>query len=71
MILAVAATLLAAVVVVRNAAVLQFAESEPKRAAAVWAAHPSSEVWLGLTEIGLTARKRGTIPAFPRTVRVR
>ena len=63
MILAVAATLLAAVVVVRNAAVLQFAESEPKRAAAVWAAHPSSEVWLGLTEIGLTARKRGSVSA--------
>lgn len=48
-------------VVVRNAAVLQFAELEPTKAARVWAAHPSSELWLGLTEIGLTARQRGSV----------
>jgi hypothetical protein len=52
------AALLVAVVVVRNAGVAQFAESDPRQAARIWPSHPASELWLGLTQIGLSARER-------------
>lgn len=65
-ILAGVSALLVAVVVVRNAAVAQFAETDPKRAARIWPSHPSSELWLGLTQIGLSARERK--PVAPETL---
>lgn len=65
-ILAVVSALLVAVVVVRNAVVLQFAKTDPKTAARVWPSHPSSQLWLGLTEIGLSARARR--PVAPATL---
>jgi len=52
------AALLIAVVVVRNAGVAQFAETDPRKAARIWPSHPASELWLGLTQIGLSARER-------------
>lgn len=55
------AALLVAVVVVRNAAVRQFATLQPERAARIWPSHPSSELWLGLTQIGLSARERKAV----------
>ena len=61
-ILAGIAALLVAVVVVRNAAVRQFAKTDPKLAARFWPSHPSSELWLGLTQIGLSARERKPVP---------
>jgi len=57
-IVAAVAALLVAVVVVRNAGVAQFAESDPREAARIWPSHPASELWLGLTQIGLSARER-------------
>ena len=52
------AALLAGVVVVRNAAVRQYAELYPRIAERIWPSHPSSEIWSGLTQIGLNARDR-------------
>ena len=46
----VAAALLLAVQVVRNAAVAQFAELLPARAAQVWPDHPQPQLTIGLTE---------------------
>ena len=65
-ILAGAAALLLAVVVVRNAAVAQFAETDPQLAERIWPSHPSSQLWLGLTQIGLSARERK--PVAPATL---
>ena len=65
-ILAGLAALLIAVVVVRDAAVRQFAETDPQLAARIWRSHPSSELWLGLTQIGLSARQRK--PVSPATL---
>ncbi|HEX6741177.1 MAG TPA: hypothetical protein VF079_05210 [Sphingomicrobium sp.] len=64
--LAGASALLVAIVVVRNAAVAQFAETDPQRAARIWPSHPSSQLWLGLTQIGLSARERK--PVAPATL---
>ncbi len=36
----------------------QFAEAKPQVAARFWPSHPASKLWLGLTEIGLSARHR-------------
>jgi len=55
------AALLASVAVVRNAAVLEFAETKPQVAARFWPSHPASKLWLGLTEIGLAARNRAPV----------
>jgi hypothetical protein len=55
------AALLVGVQVVRNGAVAQYAETNPKVAARIWATHPTSELWLGLTQIGLTARQRASV----------
>lgn len=53
-------------VVVRNAAVREFAETDPRLAARIWPSHPSSQLWLGLTQIGLSARERK--PVAPATL---
>jgi hypothetical protein len=62
------AALLAGAVVVRNAAVQQYAELYPRIAERVWPSHPSSEIWSGLTQIGLNARDRK--PVDPDTLRL-
>jgi len=49
------AALLAGAGVVRNAAVIQYAETKPEVAARLWPSHPASKLWLGLTEIGHSA----------------
>jgi len=54
--------LLVGVQVVRNAAVAQYAETKPEAAARIWPTHPASELWLGLTQIGLTARQKAAVP---------
>ena len=43
---------------VRNAVVAQYSETDPRIALRVWATHPASELWSGLTEIGIAARDR-------------
>jgi len=60
-ILVIAVAALAGVQVVRNAAVRQFAETDPQLAARAWSTHPASEMWLGLTQIGLSARNRSPV----------
>ena len=65
-ILAGVAALLLAVVVVRDAAVRQFADTNPQVAARIWSSHPSAQLWLGLTQIGLSARERK--PVSPATL---
>ncbi|HEY6662616.1 MAG TPA: hypothetical protein VIZ66_06805 [Sphingomicrobium sp.] len=65
-ILAGVSALLVAVVVVRNAVVVQSAKTNPQLAARVWPSHPSSQLWLGLTQIGLSARARK--PVAPATL---
>ncbi len=55
------AALLAGLVVVRNAVVAQYAETKPQLAARIWHSHPSSNLWSGLTEIGLNARTRKAV----------
>jgi len=58
--------LLVGVQVVRNAVVAQYAETRPELAARAWPSHPASELWLGLTQIGLSARHRA--PVAPATL---
>ena len=53
-----AAALLLAVQVVRNAAVAQFAELLPARAAQAWPDHPQPQLTIGLTEIAIASRQR-------------
>ena len=55
------AALLVGVQVVRNAAVAQYSEDRPQIAARIWPTHPASELWLGLTQIGLTARQKASV----------
>jgi hypothetical protein len=57
------AALLAGVEVVRNAAVVQYAETKPELAARIWPSHPASKLWVGLTEIGLSARNKAPVAA--------
>jgi hypothetical protein len=61
LILAVAAALVAAIAVIRNAVVAQYAESRPDIAMRVWPGHPATELWQGLTEIGRAAGTRGAV----------
>jgi hypothetical protein len=61
----VAVALLLAVQVVRNAAVAEFAEVLPARAAKVWSGHPQAELTIGLTEIANASRQRQ--PVAPAT----
>ncbi|HWU93284.1 MAG TPA: hypothetical protein VN106_08580, partial [Sphingomicrobium sp.] len=65
-VVAVAAALLIAVVVVRNAFVAQFAEVRPQRALAAWPGHPQAELWSGLT--GIAAATRAGRPVSPATL---
>jgi hypothetical protein len=61
----VAAALLLAVQVVRNAAVAQFAELLPARAAKAWPDHPQAQLTIGLTEIAIASRRHQ--PVAPAT----
>jgi hypothetical protein len=61
----VAVALLLAVQVVRNAAVAQFAELLPARAAKAWPGHPQTELTIGLTEIAIASRQHQ--PVAPAT----
>jgi hypothetical protein len=54
---------LIAVQVVRNAAVLAFAERKPATAAQFWPAHPSTELSLAMMQIARAARDRRSVPA--------
>lgn len=60
-----AAALLIALQVVRNAAVNSAAALQPAAAAKLWPGHPAVEISLGLTEIGTAAREHRQID--PRT----
>jgi hypothetical protein len=60
--LVLAAALLVAVQVVRNAAVAVLAERSPAAVARVWHGHPDAELSLGMTEIGRAARDRRPVP---------
>ena len=61
----VAAALLLVVQVVRNAAVAQFAELLPARAAKAWPGHPQVQLTIGLTEIAMASRQHQ--PVAPAT----
>ena len=61
--LVLAAALLLAVQIVRNAAVVALAERSPDSAAHIWRGHPNAELALGMTEIGRAAR--GGHPVAP------
>src|SRR5689334_12904135 len=63
MLAAIFATLLLGVVVVRNAVVAEYAETQPRVASDAWPGHPSSQLWAGLTQIGLAARNGEGAPA--------
>src|SRR5881628_3066055 len=52
------ATLSIAAVIVANAAVDTWSDSNPRRAATVWPLHPDVELSLGMTEIAEAARDR-------------
>jgi hypothetical protein len=43
---------------VRNAVVAQYSQTSPQLALSAWAGHPASELWSGLTAIGVAARER-------------
>ena len=57
----IAATLLLAVQVARDAAVEALAPLQPASAAKVWASHPAVEISLGMTRIGGATRERKAI----------
>jgi hypothetical protein len=59
----VAATLLVAAQVVRNAAVDALATASPVSAARIWPGHPEVEISLGLSDIGRAARNRSVVDA--------
>jgi hypothetical protein len=68
----VGAALLLAVQAVRNAAVAQFAELLPARAAQFWPGHPRADLTIGLTEIAVASRehKRAGRDTFARITEV-
>lgn len=55
-----AATLLLAVQVVRNAAVAALAPTSPEQASRFWPGHPDVELAIGMTQIGKAAHARAT-----------
>lgn len=61
---AIAAALLIAVQVVRNAAVSALAEAKPAAAAKAWSGHPASELGLAMTEIARSSRSRKPVPQW-------
>ena len=48
--------------VVRNAAVMEFAESKPAAAARFWNGHPATELSLAMMEIARSARVGRAVP---------
>jgi hypothetical protein len=63
-VVAIAAALLIAVQVVRNAAVGALAEARPAAAAKAWSGHPASEIGLAMTEIARSSRARRPVPQW-------
>ena len=61
-VIAVLASLLIAVQVVRNAAVAALADSRPADAARVWSGHPATEINVAMTDIARASRSRRPIP---------
>jgi hypothetical protein len=61
-VLAIVAALLVAAQVVRNAAVLEFAQSRPETAARAWNGHPDAERSLAMTQIARAARSGRPVP---------
>jgi hypothetical protein len=62
--LVIAAALLVAVQVVRNAAVAALAERSPEAAARFWPGHPNAEIAVAMAEIGKAARARRPVPQW-------
>jgi hypothetical protein len=62
-VVAIVASLLIAVQVVRNAAVRALAETRPAEAAKLWSDHPASEIGVALTDIARASRARRPVPA--------
>lgn len=62
-VIAVLATLLLAVQVVRNAAVAALSDSRPVDAGTLWSGHPASEISVAMTDIARASRSRRPIPA--------
>ena len=62
--LVIAAALLVAVQVIRNAAVAALADRSPEAAARVWPGHPDTEIALAMAEIGKAARARRPVPEW-------
>jgi hypothetical protein len=60
--LVIAAALLVAVQVIRNAAVTALADRSPDTAVRIWPGHPSAEIALAMTQIGRAARDRRPVP---------
>jgi hypothetical protein len=58
-----AAALLVAAQAIRNAAVAEWADFQPTRAAKLWRGHPAVELSLGMTEIARAARQQKTASA--------
>lgn len=63
LLIAVAAGLLIAIQIVRNAAVTELAAQSPDTAAHIWRDHPATEISLGLTQIAKAAREGEPVPA--------
>ena len=63
-VVAIAAALLIAVQVVRNAAVGAWADAKPAAAAEAWSGHPASELGLAMTEIARSSRSRRPVPQW-------
>jgi hypothetical protein len=63
-VVAIAAALLIAVQVVRNAAVNAFAEARPALAAKAWSDHPATEISLAMTQIARSSRARRPVPQW-------
>jgi pentatricopeptide repeat protein len=61
-VIAIVASLLIAVQVVRNAAVAALADSRPADAARIWSGHPASEINVAMTGIAHASRSRRPIP---------
>src|SRR5258708_7236128 len=61
-VVAILATLLIAVQVVRNAAVNALYEVRPADAARLWSGHPASEIAIAMTDIARASRARRPMP---------
>ena len=61
-VIAIVASLLIAVQVVRNAAVAALADSRPADAATIWSSHPAAEINVAMTDIARASRSRRPVP---------